>query len=97
MNRSDDEKLKDIMMGEAVLALLHGGGAVSVATLITRLQALAVGERDDARRLACERAIAEVRESASVMRERNATSVNDSNSVQYLFAQGGSPDDSKKH
>ncbi|MFD1802670.1 hypothetical protein ACFSFZ_10780 [Mixta tenebrionis] len=97
MNRSDDEKLKDIMMGEAVLALLHGGGAVSVATLIAQLQALGVSEQDDARRLACERAVAEVRASASVMRERNAASGNDGENVQYLFAQGGAPDDSKKH
>lgn len=73
MNRSDDEKLKDIMMGEAVLALLHGGGAVSVATLIAQLQALGVSEQDDARRLACERAVAEVRASASVTRRQVTT------------------------
>lgn len=47
MNRNDDEKLIDIMMGKAVLAMLHGGGPVSTAALITQLQSLATEEKNE--------------------------------------------------
>ncbi|WAT02115.1 hypothetical protein [Rouxiella chamberiensis] len=97
MNRNDDEKLSDIMMGKAVLALLHGGGPVSTAALITQLQALADEEKSEARKRACERAINEVRNSATASRNRTTFKVRGSDNVGHIFSSEGPSDDKKKH
>lgn len=97
MKRRDDDKLTDIMMGEAVLTLLQGGDAISATVVIERLQQLAANEKNDMRRLACERAIAEVRSSLDIARDRTTLQVCDGENVQHIFTNDGPPDDTKKH
>ncbi len=97
MNRNDDEKLIDIMMGKAVLAMLHGGGPVSTAALITQLQSLATEEKNESRKRACELAIVEVRNSATANRQHTTFKVRGSDNVGHIFSSEGPSDDKKKH
>ncbi len=97
MNRNEDEKLIDIMMGKAVLAMLHGGGPVSTAALVTQLQAMAADETHESRKRACELAIAEVRNSATAARQSTTFKVRGSDNVGHIFSSEGPSDDKKKH
>lgn len=60
MNKIDDEKLCDILIGEAVIELLGDKVRISCHALLTRLQAKLEGEKDDQRRRAAALAIKEV-------------------------------------
>ncbi len=94
MQRSKEEKLADIMLGEAVLQLLRGDGAVSPTSLITTLGRMAEQEKDVARHQACIRAINDVRTSMS---RTGPVAANSGNTVSRLFAGHGPKDGSKKH
>jgi hypothetical protein len=61
MNSSHDEQMKDRMIGEALLALLEDQVAVSAAALIARLEEMAETEEETYRKIACQRALADVR------------------------------------
>ncbi len=85
------------MMGEALLDLLHGGGAVSATGLIKKLQALAASEKDDERRQACKRAIIEVRNSLATTRQSRALEMRDGENRPHLFTRDGPSNESNKH
>ncbi|KQN46567.1 hypothetical protein ASE93_14985 [Serratia sp. Leaf50] len=97
MNRNDDEKLIDIVMGKAVLAMLHGGGPVSTAALVAELKSMAVNEKNALRQRACEKAITEVRNSANATRQQTTFKVRGSDNVGHIFSSSGPTDDKKKH
>lgn len=61
MTSSYDEQMKDRLIGEALLALLEEQVAVSSAALIARLEDMAGKEEESYRRVACQRALADVR------------------------------------
>lgn len=46
MYRSEDEKLADIVMGDAVLQLLKQAGPVTTLALLEKLRAMAASETD---------------------------------------------------
>ncbi|WP_034944302.1 hypothetical protein [Erwinia oleae] len=57
MNRSDSDKLTDILLGEAVLSVIKQQKNLNAATLLERLQGMAASEQDSARYIACLNAI----------------------------------------
>ncbi|WP_147198475.1 hypothetical protein AAGQ96_12350 [Pantoea sp. MBD-2R] len=61
MDNHDTDKLRDIMLGEATLALLEQQRPLNNTALLRQLRVLAAREPDDARRKACLAAIREVR------------------------------------
>lgn len=95
MNRDTVQKLTDIMMGEAVLSLLHDGSTVSASVLITRLHMLAANEQSEARRQACEWAIAEIRNSHNAPSNSDTQQVHNGENVHYLFNHDDTPEDDK--
>lgn len=96
MNR-DNQKLTDIMMGEALLALLKNGSAVSATGLIKKLQALAASEKDETRRQACKRAIMEVRNSLAAPPGSHSRQGRDAENRQHLFARDEPSKTRNKH
>ncbi|MEZ3501383.1 hypothetical protein [Pantoea sp. KPR_PJ] len=60
MSIDDDEKLTNVLMGEAVMALLAQGTPVHAGQVVTKLREMAATETRSDRREACERAIIEV-------------------------------------
>ncbi|MCU5775306.1 hypothetical protein N5923_22640 [Erwiniaceae bacterium BAC15a-03b] len=97
MTRSDEEKLIDIMMGEAVLALINAGGAINNASLIKQLQTMAKQESDPARCRACKRAIHEVIGNMPENRKRVTQKIRDTDNVVHIFTNEGPADGSRKH
>jgi hypothetical protein len=101
MNRSDDEYLTDIVIGEAVLSLLHERGPVNTQALIVRLQSMEATEPDPSRRAAIANVIADISNNnmASMIRttrERKKRPGNKDN-VYPLFANNQQPGAGKKH
>jgi len=76
MSKNDDEKLVDILMGEAVMALLQQESPVFAEHVVAQLQAMAASERNPIRLRAFQRAIAELI-SAARQSDQNSTSGND--------------------
>ncbi|WP_034917990.1 MULTISPECIES: hypothetical protein [Erwinia] len=95
MYKNEEDKLTDIMLGEAVLALLHGGGPVTNAALIDQLRTMIDVEQDEIKKRACKRAINEVRESKN--NTRTTHEVRDRDNVRHIFNNDGPSDDTKKH
>lgn len=60
MSKNDDEKLVDILTGEAVMALLAQDSPVFAEHVVAQLQAMAASERDPIRLRAFQHAIAEL-------------------------------------
>lgn len=63
MMRFDDKRLTDIVLGEAILALLSEGDPITPYSLIEKLQLMAVAEKMAFRKQACISAISEVQSS----------------------------------
>ncbi|EJL90340.1 hypothetical protein [Pantoea sp. GM01] len=61
MNRSYDELMKDRMIGEALLALLEDGIAISPVALIAKLEFMAEKEEESYKKAACQYALTEIR------------------------------------
>ena len=93
MYRSKEEKLADIMLGEAVLKILHDGDAINSTSLSGRLTEMAAREKNSARHEACLRAISTVLNGT----ERPDAIANGSGKVTPLFAQRRSVDDGNKN
>lgn len=70
MTRFDDKRLTDIVLGEAILALLSEGDPITPYSLIEKLQLMAVSENLAFRKQACTSAIIEVQSSLTVQHER---------------------------
>ncbi|RPE01291.1 hypothetical protein BBB56_10510 [Candidatus Pantoea deserta] len=60
MSIKDEEKLTNIVIGEAVMALLQQGTPVFAEQVAEKLRSMAASESDLNRKQACERALAEV-------------------------------------
>lgn len=98
MQKDDEEqKLTDILIGEAVLTLLRQDAVMNTSALIDRLQAMASGEHDTLRQRACRRAISEVRASRQSDNGSVTQEVRDHENVMHMFNNDGPSDDSKKH
>lgn len=69
MPQEKDNTTSDRLMGEAVIALLKGGGAITTLALIEQLTQMASITNDCRRMLACQQTIREVKQNMSVARE----------------------------
>lgn len=63
MYRDDDEKLADVIIGEAVMSMLDRDSPVTTASLLVKLQSLQMTENDARRKKAIFCAIREIRTS----------------------------------
>ena len=97
MYRNDDEKLIDIVLGEAVLVLLKTDATINNAALIRQLQAMAAVEKSAARHRACKQAIIVVRNNIKTGNNRYTHEIRDVDNVTHLFTSEGPPDGTKKH
>lgn len=77
MSKNDDERLVDILTGEAVMALLAQDSPVFAEHVVAQLQAMAASERNPVRQRAFQRAIAELIGATGQSDQNGATSGND--------------------
>ena len=97
MYRSNNQKLTDEIIGEAVLALLHAKGPVTTQALIAQLQAMESHAQDAVRREAIIAAIADVRSSMSEGKRRVMHEEQSRDNVHSLFGDKKPSGSSKKH
>lgn len=98
MYRSEDEKLTDVMIGEAVLTLLKSDKPVSSNALIAQLEVMAAAANDDAAKVSTIRkAIIEVRNGMVAARKRVKGDVTERENTAHRMNSDGPPDGSKKH
>lgn len=103
MNRSEYELLTDVLIGEAVLSLLHENGPISTQALIVRLQVMEAKETDPERRAALATVIADISSNKMATKRRSAAERTDwdrdrqkKGNVYPLFGEN-QRSDSKKH
>lgn len=97
MYRSEDEKLTDVMIGEAVLTLLKSDKPVSSSALITQLEMMADEADEGAKVAIIHKAIAEVRNGMIAARKRARGDVAEHDNPAHRMNTDGPPDGSKKH
>lgn len=97
MFRSEDEKLTDTIMGEAVISLLKSDKSISVQRLLSQLQLMASAEVDSQRRNACEQLINEIRHGLIDRSKQTTYEVTSTDNVRHFFNAERPPDDNKKH
>ena len=98
MYRSEDEKLTDVMIGEAVLTLLKSDKPVSSNALIAQLELMAADAADDDAKVSVIRkAITEVRNGMVAARKRVQADGTERDKNTHRINSDGPPDGSKKH
>ncbi|KAA8728792.1 MAG: hypothetical protein LKK36_19680 [Ewingella americana] len=97
MFRSEDEKLTDLLLGEAVVALLKSKSAISIERLLTQLQFMAGRESDPQRKRMCEQVINEIRHGAKDQQGRFTYEIYSTDNVRHFFNAEGPSDERKKH
>jgi len=97
MYRSEDEKLTDVMIGEAVLTLLKSDKPVSSNALIAQLELMAADADDDAKVSVIRKAITEVRNGMVAARKRVQADGTERDKNTHRMNSDGPPDGSKKH
>ncbi|MCU6664295.1 MAG: hypothetical protein ACRDD5_05310 [Silvania sp.] len=65
MHRTKPEKLKDDLIGEAVLLILKNNGPINFKALASKLRAMALSESDPERQTALAAAVAEIEQRTS--------------------------------
>ncbi|THB84398.1 hypothetical protein E1N66_10585 [Pantoea allii] len=97
MYRSEDEKLTDVMIGEAVLTLLKSDKPVSSNALIAQLELMAADADDDVKVSVIRKAITEVRNGMVAARQRVQADGTERDKNTHRMNSDGPPDGSKKH
>lgn len=97
MYRSEDEKLTDVMIGEAVLTLLKSDKPVSSNALIAQLELMAANADDDTKVSVIRNAITEVRNGMVAARKRLQGDGAERDNTTHRMNSDGPPDGSKKH
>lgn len=97
MYKSNDERLTDILIGEATLELLLSGKAVSSRALREVLQRMAECEDDDERQLAFARAINEVEQNLKTQSRQSRVTLRDRHNAEHHFKGEAVPGDKRKH
>jgi len=97
MYRSEDEKLTDVMIGEAVLTLLKSDKSVSSNALIEQLELMAADADDNEKVTAIRKAITEVRNGMVAARKRVKGDSAERDNKSHRMNSDGPPDGSKKH
>ncbi len=96
MDKNDEEKRVDILLGEAVMVLLKEDAAISNAALIKQLRLQSEMETDPRQKRAYRLAVSEVRNYASASTPLPRHQVHNRDKKRPLVNQGP-PDGSKKH
>ncbi|MBN7120573.1 hypothetical protein BSU01_02415 [Erwinia billingiae] len=96
MDKNDEEKRVDILLGEAVMVLLKEDAAISNAALIKQLRLQSEMETDPRQKRAYRLAVSEVRNYASAGTPLPRHQVHNRDKKRLLVNQGP-PDGSKKH
>lgn len=97
MYRSNDERLTDLLIGEATLELLLSGKAVSSRALKEILQRMADEEEDEDRQQALARAIDEVQQNLNTQSGQSRVTLRDRNNTEHHFKTDAIPGDKRKH
>ncbi|MEZ3498429.1 hypothetical protein [Pantoea sp. KPR_PJ] len=97
MYKSNDERLTDILIGEATLELLLSGKAVSSRALKEILQRMAEKEEDDDRYQALMRALNEVQQNLNSQTDQSRVTLRDRNNAEHHFKGEAIPGDKRKH
>lgn len=97
MYRSEDEKLTDVMIGEAVLTLLKSDKPVSSDALITQLERMAAEADDDGKTSIIRKAITEVRNGMVAARKRVQGEGAERDKTAHRMNNDGPPEGSRKH
>ncbi|MGK3142156.1 hypothetical protein [Pantoea sp. C2G6] len=97
MYRSEDEKLTDVMIGEAVLTLLKSDKPVSSNALITQLELMAADADDETKVAIIRKAIVEVRNGMVAARKRVNSEAAERDNAAHRMNSDGPPEGSKKH
>lgn len=97
MYRSEDEKLTDVMIGEAVLTLLKSDKPVSSDALITQLELMVAEADDDSKVSVIRKAITEVRNGMVAARKRVQGDGAERDKQTHRMNSDGPPEGSKKH
>ncbi|RNA76629.1 hypothetical protein [[Curtobacterium] plantarum] len=97
MYRSEDEKLTDVMIGEAVLTLLKSDKPVSSNALIAQLELMAADADDDVKVSVIRKAITEVRNGMVAARKRVQGYGAERDNTAHRMNSDGPPEGSKKH
>lgn len=101
MNKSDDEYLTDIVIGEAILSLLREKGPVSTQALVARLKSMEATEPDPSRRAAMTNVVVDISNNnmaAMIRTARERKKRPDSKENVYpLFANNQRPGTGEKH
>jgi hypothetical protein len=96
MYRSDEERLTDIIMGDAILQLLKKSGPLSTRALLDKLRVMASNERDTPRKEALTRAMAEVRNHIDTP-QASGVALKDTNNVTHIFRNRDGSSDGTQH
>lgn len=97
MYKSNDERLTDILIGEAILSLLQSGKAVSSRALMDALQRMAEQEEDEDRQQGLLRAINEVQQNLNVQTGQTRVTLRDRHNGEHHFKGEPVPGDKRKH
>ncbi|AEX54386.1 hypothetical protein [Rahnella aquatilis] len=97
MYRSNEERLTDKLIGEAVISLLKSKSPISTDRLIAQLQFMAASADSINRKTACEQIINEIRHDLADKRARITYEVRDVDNVRHFFNAEGPSDDKKSH
>ena len=97
MYRSNEERLTDKLIGEAVISLLKSKNPISTDRLIAQLQFMAASADSINRKTACEQIINEIRHDLADKRARITYEVRDVDNVRHFFNAEGPSDDKKRH
>ncbi|MBS6035151.1 MULTISPECIES: hypothetical protein [Pantoea] len=97
MYRSDDEKLTDVMIGEAVLTLLKSDKPVSSNALINQLELMAAETDEETKVKTIRKAITEVRNGMVAARKRASGGLPERENASHRLNNDGPPEGSKKH
>ncbi len=96
MYRSDEERLTDILMGDAVLQLLQSRSPVTSRALLEKLNAMAAIEPDVQRQKALRRAMAEVMNNMDTP-EESGTPLKSADNVTHIFRRRDGEGNGTKH
>lgn len=97
MYKDQEERLTDIILGEAVMVLLKDDVSINSPNLLRLLHSMSASEKDALRQRACRLAIEELRNYSSFETEGTGFDQPGRDDMSYLFTSDEPPDGTKKH
>ncbi|WP_312665864.1 hypothetical protein [Pantoea sp. CTOTU49201] len=96
MYRSDEERLTDIIMGDAILQLLKKSGPLSPRALLDKLRGMASTECDPPRQQALSRAMSEVMNHIETP-QQSGVAIKNTDNVTHIFRNRDGSGNGTKH